>query len=80
MTLGEARERLDSELVEIADQGLHGQGAVVEMMRRLKDAIIHLDASSSKQQEKMLKLTKWIMILTFLMVGVTIIQLYSLFR
>jgi hypothetical protein len=80
MTLGEAKEKIDKELIQIADSGFGGQGAIVEMMRRLKDAIIHLDASNSEQQAKMLKLTKWIMILTFVMAEVAIIQVYSLFR
>lgn len=47
--MGEAEERTDKELVQIADSGLHGQGTIIEMMRRLKDIIIHLDASNSEQ-------------------------------
>ncbi len=78
--MDEVKERLDNELVEIADGGLRGQGAIVEMMRRLKDAIAHLDDSASKQQDKMLRLTKWIAFLTFVMVAVGIIQFISLFR
>lgn len=35
--MAEWRDKKDSELVDEAQRGLGGQGAVVEMMRRLKD-------------------------------------------
>ncbi|MGH8510570.1 MAG: hypothetical protein ACREU8_04095 [Gammaproteobacteria bacterium] len=53
--------RKDEELAIEADSGLRGQGSVVEMMRRLKEAVLSLDRTSTKQQEKMLSLTRWIM-------------------
>jgi hypothetical protein len=76
----EEDKKSDQELAAEADKGLRGQGATVEMMRRLKDVITHLDASSSIQQKKMLKLTRWIMFLTWVMALVAIIQLVTLFK
>ena len=67
--------RKDEELAIEADTGLRGQGSVVEMMRRLKEAVLSLDRTSTNQQEKMLSLTRWIMILTWVMAVVGIVQI-----
>ena len=48
----------DEELAREAQEGLRGQGAVVEMMRRLRDAIV-------KQQRS----TNW---LTWVIIGLTV--------
>ena len=69
----------DEFLVQDADSGLRGQGAVVEMMRRLKDTVVKLDQTSASQQNEMLRLTRWITILTWVMVIVGVIQLFSVF-
>jgi CHASE3 domain sensor protein len=69
----------DEFLVQDADSGLRGQGAVVEMMRRLKDTVVKLDQTSASQQNEMLRLTRWITILTWVMVIVGVIQLLSVF-
>ena len=67
--------RKDEELVTAADAGLRGLGSVVEMMRQLKEAVVSLDQTSTRQQEKMLALTRWITILTWVMAIVGIIQI-----
>ena len=72
-------DRKDEELVTEADTGLRGQGSVVEMMRRLKEAVLSLDKTSTNQQEKMLSLTRWIMILTLVMAVVGIVQIVLAF-
>jgi hypothetical protein len=77
--LSEWEKKSDQELASEANSGLHGQGAIATMMSRLKDAITDLDNSSSLQQEKMLKLTRWITALTWVTAGVGIIQIISLF-
>lgn len=68
----------DRELIDRADAGLRGQGAVVEMMARLREAVTRLDQTSSTQQEKMLRLTRWITILTWVMATTSIIQIGSI--
>ena len=57
----------DVGLADEAQQGLRGQGATVEMMRRLREA-------TTKQQEAMNTLTKWIVGLTVTLVALTVVQ------
>jgi hypothetical protein len=62
---------------------LRGQGAVVETMFRLKEAITKLDETSTRQQGEIIKLTisiksltKVIVILTLIMVIIGIISIW----
>jgi CHASE3 domain sensor protein len=66
--------KTDQQLVESADQGLRGQGAVVEIMRRLKDSIENLNTTSAKLNQHMIFLTWAILILTAVSVGVAVLQ------
>ena len=50
----EWKELTDEELAKIAQDGLQGQGAPVEAMRRLRDAIEKLSASSDSYARRML--------------------------
>ena len=58
----------DNELADEAQQGLRGQGATVEMMRRLKEAGARQLAASET-------LTRWIAWLTFALAVFGAIQL-----
>jgi len=44
----------DEALAQEADRGVSGQGALVRMMARLKDAIVKLERTSAAQQRKMI--------------------------
>lgn len=70
--------RSDQELINEADRGLRGQGAVVEMMGKLKNSISELNQTASAQQQKMLKLTRWITILTWVVALAAIAQIVLL--
>lgn len=60
----------DKELVEEAQTGLRGQGAVVEMMRRLKDSIDKLESSTSNY-------SRWLIVLTLVIAILTLILLFK---
>ena len=66
--------RTDEQLVESAERGLSGQGAVVEIMRRLKDSIESLNTTSTNLNRQMIFLTWAILILTAVSVGVAVLQ------
>jgi hypothetical protein len=68
-----SNKQSDELLAQKADSGLRGQGAIVEMMSRLKASIIRLDETSTKQQKEVIKLTKSIRMLTWAIFGLTII-------
>ncbi len=68
-------ERDDNQLTHDADAGLRGQGSIVEMMRRLKNSVIELEKSTSRQQKKMTYLTIAVVFLTVVMVIIGIIQI-----
>jgi hypothetical protein len=78
--MNDEEKKLDQELVADADHGSHGRGAAVEMMRRLKDAILRLDASSAEQQDKVINLTRWMMGLTVVMAIEALVQLLKLLK
>ena len=65
-------EQSDELLAQEADSGLRGQGAIAEIMIRLKASIINLDETSTKQQKEVIKLTKSIRMLTWAIFGLTI--------
>jgi hypothetical protein len=58
------RDRTDDELFAAAEAGLKGQGAVVEAMRRLRNALDDLRQSSDKYSRRMLWLTIVLTVLT----------------
>jgi hypothetical protein len=62
----------DPELVTEAQAGTRGQGAVVEMMRRLRNAIEKVDASTTHYNRILITLTILIGILTA-------VQVYTVF-
>ncbi len=66
----------DSDLVEEAQTGLRGQGAVVEMMARLKNAIIEQDHSTKKLNTILLYFTIAAFILSIIQIVLLIIEVY----
>ena len=64
--------RTDEELAKEAQTGLSGQGAIVEMMRRLRDAIV-------EQQRSTNRLTWVIIALTVVLVFVSVFPLLEQF-
>ena len=62
----------DDDLVRIAG-GQNPLGSA-ELIRRLKDSVEKLNTTSTKQQEEMIRLTRWIFRLTWVMVFVGIVQ------
>lgn len=66
--------KTDQELVNSADEGLKGQGAIVEIMKRLKDSIESLNATSTKLNRRMICLTWAILVLTAVSVIVAVLQ------
>jgi hypothetical protein len=54
----------DDELADAAQQGITGQGAQVEAMRRLKESIVTFSGSSDRYSRRMLWLTIVLLILT----------------
>ena len=73
------RQLSDDQLTTDADIGLRGQGALVEMMRRLKDAIDKLERTSSDQQQKIFWLTLGITLLTVFLGIVASLEVYQFF-
>ena len=61
-------------LANEAQLGLRGQGAVVEMMRRLKDTTAKLERATTKQQTIMIWLTVAILFFTVVMIAIAIFQ------
>ncbi len=55
---------------------LRGQGAVTEVMFRLKKAITDLNETSTKQQDEIIKLTRSIKTLTKVIVLLTLIMIF----
>ena len=66
-------EKTDQQLAERADDGLKGQGAVVDMMSRLKDSIESLNTTTTKLNCVMIWLTVAILLLTAVSVIVTVL-------
>ncbi|MEK7534307.1 MAG: hypothetical protein AAB600_03110 [Patescibacteria group bacterium] len=66
----------DNDLVEEAQTGLRGQGAVVEMMGRLKNAIIEQDRSTKRLNKILLYFTIAAFVLSFIQVILLIIEFY----
>ena len=58
----------DKALADEAQTGLRGQGAVVEMMRRLKDSVDKLNQSTTKLNRRLLWVTVAILILTIIQI------------
>lgn len=73
MDFGKAK---DNELVDEAQVGLRGQGAVVEAMNRLKDSVIKQSESTNKLNKRLLYFTIAIFGLTALQVFLLIMQLF----
>jgi hypothetical protein len=61
-------EWVDEDLPEEADKGLKGQGASVEMMRRLKDAVNRLNCTTTVLMAVGIVLTLAILALTIVQV------------
>jgi hypothetical protein len=67
MTPEQWQDRTDDQLAEEAQTGLRGQGATVEMMRRLRDALVeHLRATN--------RLTAWLTVFTIVLLVVSVFQ------
>lgn len=62
----EFEKATDRELVDEAQTGLRGQGAVVEIMIRLEDSIIKLERSTTRLNTMLL----WVTIAIFFLAGV----------
>ena len=73
----EQKDWTDDDLVNAAQQGMTGQGSVVEMMRRLKDVTIKLENTTTKQQRTMIWLTIFIAVLTLFTAFATVPQIIS---
>ena len=69
------RDKADDELVQEADHGLRGQGALVEMMRRLKDALLE----QGKSTERITTLTQVLVWFTGVMIILAVVQILLLF-
>jgi len=63
----------DEALAQEADRGVSGQGALVRMMARLKDAIVKLERTSAAQQRKMIWLTWAIVFFTVVYLALAIV-------
>ena len=77
------KEETDSELVRRAGNASQGgmlgpDGPQAELIRRLKESVERLDQTSARQQEKMLRLTVWIVGLTWVMAIVGVIQVVQI--
>jgi len=68
MTDEQWQDRTDDNLVEEAQTGLRGQGAVVEMMRRLKNSLV-------EQQKSTNRLTWGIALLTVALLILALIEI-----
>ena len=68
------REKTDDELAQDAYRGDTSQGAVVEMMRRLKDAL----EEQQKAAEKITKLTKVLVWFTAALILLALVQIWPL--
>jgi hypothetical protein len=63
----------DEQLAAAADTGLRGQGAVVEMMSRLKSALADSEASTRRLNCILIWLTGILVVLTGILVWLTIL-------
>ena len=68
----EWKDRTDDELTNEAQTGLRGQGATVEMMRRLRDAL-------TIQQRATNRLTVWLIVLTVVLIGLALFEVIMFF-
>ena len=62
----------DKDLADEAQSGVRGQGAVVEAMRRLREAIV-------KQQQSTNRLTIWLIVLTVVLLVLSVMQVIMVF-
>ncbi len=69
-------DQSDDDLVGIA--GIQNPLGTAELIRRLKDSVEKLNATSTLQQEEMIRLTRWIYRLTWVMVAVGVIQVVQI--
>ena len=67
-TFADPKELTDEELSELADTGLRGQGAVVEMMSRLKLSIEKLDKTTSYYSKVLIYLTIALVIISLVQI------------
>ena len=73
----------DKELIQFGHQAInHHISDIVapEMMRRMKKAMVEFNKNSSKQTNKMITLTYWIMGLTVALGFLALIQVYILLK
>lgn len=68
----------DNELVDEAQTGLRGQGAVVEAMNRLKNSVVKQSESTNKLNKRLLHFTIAIFALTALQVLLLTMQFLKL--
>lgn len=64
----------DNELIDEAQTGMRGQGAVVEAMNRLKDSVTEQSGSTNKLNARLLYFTIAIFVLTALQVVILVVQ------
>lgn len=70
----------DEELAEQADNGLRGQGALVEMMSRLRKSLVDLDNATTRYSQILVWLTIILVILTLTLVGTSALQIKLMSR
>jgi len=68
------------EMADEAEAGTRGQGSVVETNWRLMQAIERFNKNSGKQAETMIRLTRWIIFLTWLLGGIAALQFWLMWR
>jgi hypothetical protein len=67
----------DAQLVEAADDGLHGQGAVIEALKRHRDALLREQEASTALNQSMRRLGAVGVVLALVGVVVAALQLWA---
>ena len=68
----DSEDKTDENLVKEADAGLRGQGAVTEMMRRLKNSIEKFNKNTTEYNRIMFELTLVLIVLAILQIIIPI--------
>lgn len=68
------------QLVEEAQTGMRGQGALTEVMCRLKDSTVEQQQATNRLTQRLVRLTRWLIVLTVAILSLTAIQAVPLFR
>ena len=78
MTEQNWEKKTDPDLVEEAYHGHTSQGAVVEMMRRLKDVLSSQQQATNKLTKRIYWLTLWLLIVAAVTAPYAIVQMVRL--